>query len=133
MKAYGLFLLFLQKKKYFFLFCVWPILTPFLCKLGPKITIFRGFTNFFFQNCWIAIKIIIKGPWTNNLSHAEKILPVKQKPHLPKQTISSWMEYQPKLKEKCMFFYIVFQVLEVLLIKIYQMQPPVLLFLVVLY
>ena len=25
----------------------WSILTPFLCKLGPKIAILQGFTNFF--------------------------------------------------------------------------------------
>ena len=28
---------------------VWPMLTPFLRKLGPKIAIFRGFISFFFR------------------------------------------------------------------------------------
>ena len=42
-------------KKYF-LFWAWSI-GPFLYKLGQKIVIFRGFSNFF-QNYWITIKII---------------------------------------------------------------------------
>ena len=32
-------------------------MTSFLRKLGPKMIIFRGFTEFF-QNYWIAIKVI---------------------------------------------------------------------------
>ena len=33
------------------------MITPFLHKLGKKMVIFRGFTNFF-QNYWIPIKVI---------------------------------------------------------------------------
>ena len=44
-------------KVYFTLVRVWPILTPFLCKMGPKRTVFWGFI-IFFQNYWIAIKVI---------------------------------------------------------------------------
>ena len=39
------------------LFWAWPILTLCLCKVSPKMAIFRAFTNFF-QNYWIAIKVI---------------------------------------------------------------------------
>ena len=30
----------------------------FLSKLGPNISIFKGFTRFFFQNYWIATQVI---------------------------------------------------------------------------
>ena len=46
---------------------------------------------------------------------------------------TSWMEFQTKLNEKYMLFFIVFQVLTVFLIKIFKKQSPVLLFLVVLH
>ena len=43
------------------------MLTTYLCKLGSKIAIFRVFTNFFFQNYWIATQVI-------NIIESPKIL-----------------------------------------------------------
>ena len=43
------------------------------------------------------------------------------------------VQYQQKLNEKYMPFYIVVQVLKLFLIKVYKMQPTVLLFLIVLF
>ena len=36
-------------------------MTPFLCKLGPKMVIFRGFTNllFFFRTAGLQLKLLI--------------------------------------------------------------------------
>ena len=48
-------------------------------------------------------------------------------------TISSWMEYQANYMKNTYLFYIVSQVLMVLLIKSYMIQLPVLLFLVFLH
>ena len=59
-------------------------------------------------------------------------------PHLPDLNrqyhagwnTNHWMEYQQKSNEKYTPFYIVFQVLKVLFIKIFKIQLPDLLFLV---
>ena len=64
MKAYDLVLLFLQKKNCF-LFWVWPIGTPFLHKLGQKIVIFKGFSNFFSElptGFQLKLLILIESP-----------------------------------------------------------------------
>ena len=61
-------LLSLQKKKKSFLFWVWPIGTTFLHKLGQKLVIFRGFSNFFFSELDIGFQLklleLIESPLT---------------------------------------------------------------------
>ena len=54
-KAYDLLLLFLHKSSFFILGVAHT--DTFLCNFGPKMAIFRGFTNFR-QIYWIAIKNI---------------------------------------------------------------------------
>ena len=51
-----LLLLFLQKK--LFLILGMAHADPFVVQIGPQKAIFRGFTNFFFQNYWIAKQVI---------------------------------------------------------------------------
>ena len=50
-----------------FLFWVSSILTPFLCKFEPKITIFGGFT-IFFRNAGLQLKLLILSTSLNSLS-----------------------------------------------------------------
>ena len=56
LESYDLLLSFLQKKKKN-LFWVWPILTPFMCKLDPKMAILEVLAKKF-QDYWITIKVI---------------------------------------------------------------------------
>ena len=64
---------------------------------------------------------------------------VKQTPHTTTPVLNmdnaSWMEYQPKLSQKCMPFLHCFSHLyrQLFLITIYKMQPPVLCFFVILH
>ena len=53
-------------KKIVFCFGVWPMLTPFLHKFGPKMAIFRGFTKFFSEllDCQLKLLILIESPVT---------------------------------------------------------------------
>ena len=76
MKAYDLVLLFLQKKNCF-LFWVWPIGTPFLHKLGQKIVIFKGFSNFFSElptGFQLKLLILIESPKIFHWKPAKKKL-----------------------------------------------------------
>ena len=37
----------------------WPIMTPFLCKLGPRKQFLRGFTSFFFRTAGLQHNLLI--------------------------------------------------------------------------
>ena len=71
LKADDLLLLFLPQK--LFLYWVWPIMTPFLCKLVQK-TIFKRFYQLFFRTNGLQHKllILIESPNTFQWKSAKK-------------------------------------------------------------